>query len=110
VRVLDDIDFRLKAGLIGAIGDARITKMGLRQVATRLDGVLQPLQSRQMIDEYYFAIPVLDILSTPQSGWTAGQTAIVQNARGSRMVDVYVYVKYGPAVHRLDITLIPSFV
>jgi len=110
IRVLDDIDFRLKAGLIGAIGDARITKMGLRQVATRLDGILQPLQSRQMIDGYSYSIPVLDILSTPENSWTPGQSNTVQVVRGSRAVPVYVFVKYGPAVHRLDITLIPSFV
>ena len=38
VRTLDDIDFRLKSGLIGAIGDARITKAGMTGVKTRVDG------------------------------------------------------------------------
>lgn len=110
VRVLDDIDFRLKAGLVGAIGDARITRFGLRQVATRIDGILQPLLSNQTIDGYSSAIPVLDILSIPESSWTPGQTNQVATARGNRTVDVFVSVLYGPAVHRLSISLNPSFV
>ena len=109
VRTLDDIDFRLKAGLVGAIGDARITKFGLRQVATRIDGILQPLQARQMIDGYSVSIPVLDILSTPESGWTAGQAATVANARANRVVDVYATLLLGPAVHRLHIFVNPTF-
>ena len=43
-NVLDDIDFRLKAGLIGSVGDARITKAGLTLVANRIDGILGPLK------------------------------------------------------------------
>jgi hypothetical protein len=40
VRTLDDLDFRLKAGLIGTIGDARITRGGLAWNVRRPDADL----------------------------------------------------------------------
>src|SRR3954447_376019 len=67
VRVLDDIDFRLKAGLVGTIGDARITKAGLSGVKARTEGILGPLQRAAVIDAYEVMIPVLDILFIPES-------------------------------------------
>ncbi len=109
VRVLDDIDFRLKAGLIGMIGDARITKAGLRLVATRIDGILGPLVAAAEIDDYDFQIPVLDILSTPESTWSTTAAALVTTARANRQVDVLVSITYGPAVHQLVVTLAPQF-
>ena len=109
VRVLDDIDFELRAGLIGLVGDARITKQGLRLVATRIDGILGPLVSSAEIDDYSFSIPVLNILSVPQSAWSAGDTLTVQNARANRTVDVTISITYGPAVHHLIVTLAPKF-
>jgi hypothetical protein len=109
VRVLDDIDFRLKAGLIGAVGDARITKAGLTQVKVRTDGILAPLVSSAVIDDYSITIPVLSILQTPQSTWSAGDTNVVTTARANRWVDMYVSVTYGPAMHHLKVTLAPKF-
>ncbi len=109
VRVLDDIDFRLKAGLIGMIGDARITKAGLRLISTRIDGILGPLVNAAEIDDYDFVIPVLDILSTPESTWTPTDAALVQTARANRAVDVAVSITYGPATHQLLVKLTPKF-
>ncbi len=109
VRTLDDIDFRLKAGLIGAIGDARITKPGLVGVKTRVDGIMGPLKRAATIDDYTIDIPVLNILSIPESNWTATERALVTNARANRSVDMFVSVTYGPAVHRLRVTLQPKF-
>ncbi len=109
VRVLDDIDFRLRAGLIGTIGDARITTYGLRSVAMRIDSILGPLKASAVIDDYSYTIPVLNILNVPQSTWSAGDTAVVQNARANRTVDVLISVTYGPAVHNLRVTLAPKF-
>jgi hypothetical protein len=109
VRVLDDIDFRLKAGLIGAIGDARITKTGLTTVKIRAEGILIPLRQQAVIDDFSVDIPVLDILTVPESAWTAGDAATVATARANRTVDMYVSVTYGPAVHRLRVTLTPKF-
>lgn len=109
MRTLDDIDFRLKAGLIGAIGDARITKPGLIAVKTRVDGILGPLKRGATIDDYAIQIPVLDILSVPEASWTATDRTAVVEARANRTVDVFVSVTYGPAVHRLRVTLQPKF-
>jgi hypothetical protein len=109
VRVLDDIDFRLKAGLIGAVGDARITKSGMTMLKTRVEGILGPLQRGGVIVDFAIDIPVLNILSVPETAWTATDRSIVQTARANRMVDLFVSVTYGPAVHRLKVTLSPKF-
>jgi hypothetical protein len=109
VRVLDDIDFRLKAGLIGAVGDARITKSGMTMLKTRVEGILGPLQRSGVIVNFNIDIPVLNILSVPESAWTPTDTTIVQTARANRTVDLFVTVTYGPAVHRLKVTLAPKF-
>lgn len=109
VRVLDDIDFRLRAGLIGTIGDARITVFGLRSVAIRIDSILGPLKASAVIDDYSYTIPVLNILSVPPSAWSPGDTATVENARANRTVDVLISITYGPAVHNLKVTLAPQF-
>lgn len=109
VRTLDDIDFRLKAGLIGAVGDARITKTGMTQVKVRTEGILGPLKAGAVIDDYDVQIPVLDVLSLPQSAWTATDTTLVTTARADRTVDMLVTITYGPAVHRLRVALTPKF-
>jgi hypothetical protein len=109
VRVLDDIDFRLKAGLIGTVGDARITKAGLTHVAIRTDGILSPLVASAEIDAYDITIPVLGVLQRPESTWTPADTTLVTTARANRAVDMLVSVTYGPAVHRLIVTLAPTF-
>ncbi len=109
VRTLDDIEFRLKAGLIGMVGDARITRPGLTRVKTRVEGILGPLLRNAVIDAFAVDIPVLNILNIPESTWTATDTAIVNEARANRTVDLFVSVTYGPAVHRLRVTLAPKF-
>jgi hypothetical protein len=109
VRVLDDIEFRLKAGLIGLVGDARITKPGMTLVKVRVDGILGPIKRQAVIDDYSVQIPVLDILTLPTATWSATDTAIVTNARATRTVDLFVSVTYGPAVHLLKVTLAPTF-
>jgi hypothetical protein len=109
VRVLDDIDYRLKAGLIGSVGDARITKVGLTSVKVDVEGILGPLQRRAVIDAFEISIPVLDILSLPESARTPTDNAVVVEARANRTVDLFLSVTYGPAVHRLKVTLAPKF-
>lgn len=109
VRVLDDIDFRLRAGLIGMIGDARITKAGMTRVKTRVEGILGPLKRNAVIDDFNIDIPVLNVLNLPESTWTPTDTDIVVTARANRTVDLLVTITYGPAVHRLLVTLAPKF-
>lgn len=109
VRVLDDVEFRLKAGLIGLVGSARITLAGLTRVATRASGILGALQRSNVIADYAVDIPVLDVLRIPESSRTPTDDQIVTTARANREVDVFVSVTYGPAVHRLKVTLAPRF-
>jgi hypothetical protein len=109
VRTIDDIEFRLKAGLIGAIGGARITKAGLTTVKTRTEGILGPLERRGIIDAFDVRIPVLDILAIPESARTPADVNEVTTARQNRTVDMLVTVTYGPAVHRLLVKLAPKF-
>jgi hypothetical protein len=109
VRTLDDIEFRLKAGLIGLVGDARITKSGMVRLKTRIEGILEPLLRAEVIAGFEVAIPVLDVLSLPESVWTAGDRNQVETARANRIVDLQVSVTYGPAVHRLNVTLSMKF-
>jgi hypothetical protein len=109
VRTLDDIDFRLKAGLIGLVGDARITKFGMTRLKTSVEGILGPLKRRGVIVDFTVDIPVLAILNTPESAWNDTDRTIVRTARENRTVDLWLTVTYGPSVHRLKVTLVPKF-
>lgn len=109
VRVIDDVNFQLQAGLIGMIGDARITKPGLTLLKTQFQAILDPIVDAAEIDEYDVDIPILDILQVPESTWTAGQNADVVAARANRVLDVFVTIVYGPAVSRLQISLTVKF-
>jgi hypothetical protein len=109
VRVIDDVDFRLQAGLIGMIGDARITKAGLTLVKARLSAILDPLVASAELDDYHVEIPILNVLQIPESSRTPAEALQVQEARANRIVDAYVTIVYGPAIHRLRINLAVKF-
>jgi hypothetical protein len=109
VRTLDDIDFRLKAGLIGLVGDARITRAGLTTLRTAVQGILGPLRRAAVIDDFDVRLPLLDILELPESARTATENQLVTTARANRAVDLLLTITYGPAVHRLRVTLQPKF-
>lgn len=109
VRVLDDIDFRLKAGLIGQIGDARITKGGLTSLRVRCEEILGTLRGQGVIADFSISIPVLDVLMVPEAAWQPADADLVRTARQNRSVDMFVSVTYGPAVHLLRVTLAPTF-
>ena len=59
------------------MGDARITKPGLVGLKTRVDGIMGPLKRGATIDDYTIDIPVLNILSIPESSWTATERSLV---------------------------------
>ena len=62
-----------------------------------------------MIDDYNVVIPLLSILSLPESARSITDEAQVVTARSTRQVSVLVSITYGPAVHRLNVTLAPKF-
>lgn len=109
IRTLDQIEFELRAGLIGLIGDARITKPGMTLLKTQVDGILGPLLRAAVIDAYQIEIPVLDILTIPEPARTTTDNSILTNARANRTVDLVVTITYGPAVSRLLVTLVAKF-
>lgn len=109
IRTLDQIEFELRAGLIGLIGDARITKPGMTLLKTQVDGILGPLLRAAVIDAYQVQIPALDILSIPEAARTITDNSILTNARANRTVDLVVTITYGPAVSRLLVTLVAKF-
>ena len=109
VRLLDDVEFRLRAGLIGLIGDARITRTGLAAVIRKAEGILGVVKSTGAITGYSFHIPAYNALLKPESARSATETQIVFTARSERLVDMAVTIVIGPAIHRLKIALQPKF-
>lgn len=105
VRVLDDLEFRLRAGLIGTVGDARITRPGLTFVKTVAEGILGPLKRRAVIDDFTVTISMLERLALPESARTPADVNEITNARATRAVDMTVTVVYGPQVHQLGVKL-----
>ncbi len=105
VRVLDDIEFRLKAGLIGAIGNVRIDRLGIQTLASRLDGILSPLKTGRVIDEYSMYIPIQPTLAKEEQERSPGEASVLTDSRLSRTVEVLLSVTYAGSIHTLDIQL-----
>jgi hypothetical protein len=109
IRMLDQVDFELKAGLIGSVGDARITKAGMLSVKVRTEAILEVLMRNEVIAGYSVQIPVLDVLSIPEAARSPADNKMIADARSTRVVDMIVSITYGPAVHFLKVTLAPKF-
>jgi hypothetical protein len=109
IRVIDDISFKLQAGLIGMIGDARITKPGMTMLKTQMQAILDTAVIDAEIDSYDVSIPVLSILQTPRSGWTPAEELAVETARNTRVVDIFATIFNGPAASRLQISLAAKY-
>jgi hypothetical protein len=109
IRVIDDISFKLQAGLIGLIGDARITKAGMTLLKTQVQAILDTAVGDTEIDSYDVSIPVLSILQTPTSGWTAAEQLAVETARSTRVVDIFATIVNGPAASKLQISLAAKY-
>lgn len=109
VRLLDDVEFRLKAGLIGMIGDARISRGGLADVIRRAEGILGVVQLEGGITGYAVSVPVYDALALPEAARSTAQVQLINTARSERLVDMVVSIVIGPAIHRLRIALQPRF-
>jgi hypothetical protein len=109
VRTLDEIEFELKAGLIGSIGDARITKAGMMAIRVRTEAILGLAQRAEMIDGFKVVIPVLDVLLIPETARSPTDKLLLQQARQTRQVEMNVEITYGPAVHNLIVNLSPVY-
>ena len=105
VRTIDDVSFRLKARLINAIGNLRISRSGLRSLIAQMEAVLNPLVSNEVIESYEFVLPLLALLDKNPDSLTPAQIQQIQDAQAQRLVQVLVAVEYAGAIHRLAITL-----
>jgi hypothetical protein len=105
VRVLDDLEFRLKAGLIGTIGNVRIDRLGMQALRSRLDAILGPLVTGGVIAGYTTDIPLLPILEQEEADRSPGAAATLTTARTTRVVEVLLSVTYAGSVHFLDVNL-----
>ncbi|MFI8961915.1 hypothetical protein ACIGO8_07350 [Streptomyces sp. NPDC053493] len=103
VRTVDDITFRLKAQLIGSIGNLRISRAGLRGLVAEMETVLEPLRRAAVIDSYEIVLPILVLLDKPQP--TPQEENLIKKARAERAVEALVRITYAGAVHRINITL-----
>jgi hypothetical protein len=105
VRTVDDVSFRLKASLIGSVGDLRVSRSGLRVLVSQMTAVLEPLKQREVIEGYDVFIPLLVLLDKDPATLTAAELQQINNAQNARAVDSIVSVDYAGAIHRLNITL-----
>jgi hypothetical protein len=108
VTLLDQMEFALRAGLIGAIGDSRITKAGLTAVRVRIESVLAPFLASGVIDSFDVRIPLLAVLSLPESARSAADTAALTTARQTRQVTAVAEVEIAATTHQVTVTLLPE--
>lgn len=105
VRTVDDISFQLKAALIRSIGSLRVSRAGLRALASQMVAILEPLKQREVIESYDVFLPLLTLLDKPPATLTDAELQRINNAQNDRTVDAIVAVDYAGAIHRLNITL-----
>ena len=105
VRTIDSISFALKAKLIRAIGDLRISRAGLRALIAQMESVLDPLMVDEVIDDYEIVIPLLTLLDKDPNSLTTAEGEEIKTARTERLVKVLALIHYAAAIHRLSITL-----
>ncbi|MFF0492159.1 hypothetical protein ACFYTQ_24275 [Nocardia sp. NPDC004068] len=104
-RTIDDVSFRLKARLIGSIGNLRISRSGLRALIVQMEAVLEPLVAGGVLEGYEVTIPVLNLLDADPATLSQTQLRAVQDAHSSRIAQVLVSVEYAGAMHRININL-----
>ncbi|WP_280449810.1 hypothetical protein [Nocardia brasiliensis] len=104
-RTLDDVTFRLKARLIGSIGNLRISRSGLRALIVQMEAVLNPLVAGGVLEGYKLTVPVLNLLDADPDTLTPAQVQAVHDAHTNRVAQVLASVEYAGAMHRIHINL-----
>ncbi|MFF1867667.1 hypothetical protein [Streptomyces sp. CB03911] len=105
VRTLDDVSFRVKAGLIEAVGNLRIDRPGLRTLVTLVQTVLSPLVTRGVLEDYAIHIPLLVLLEKEPGVLTATERDLISKGRSARIIGMDVSVVYAGVVHQLHVKL-----
>jgi hypothetical protein len=109
VTLLDQLEFVLRAGLIGTVGDTAITKPGLTSIRLRIEGIVAPFVASGALDSFDVTIPLLRILSVPAAARDAADTARLVTARQTRQVDAVLQAEISGTVHQIDLILKPHF-
>lgn len=109
VRFLDNVGFQLRAGLIGTVGDARISKAGLTALRVRIEGILGPFEQAGVIENPVVTFPLLAVLSTDEGSRSATDSQLLATARANRQVSAQVRFSYASVVQQIDLTLTPTF-
>ncbi|MBF6064163.1 hypothetical protein IU500_20905 [Nocardia terpenica] len=104
-RTIDDVTFKLKARLIGAIGNLRISRSGLRALVVAMEAELNPLVADGVLDGYVITIPILNLLDADPSTLTDAQIQAVHDAHTNRWAQALVNVEYAGAMHRINVDL-----
>ena len=106
VRTIDSINFLIKAELIQAIGNFRVSRSGLRGIVTLVEAVLGPQVATEVIEDFSVHIPLLVLLDKDPATLSAAELTEIQLAQANRSVDMVVTVVYAGAIHRLHIGLV----
>ncbi len=106
VRTIDSINFLIKAELIQAIGNFRVSRSGLRGIVTLVEAVLGPQVATEVIEDFSVYIPLLVLLDKDPTTLSAAELTEIQLAQANRSVDMVVTVVYAGAIHRLHIGLV----
>jgi len=106
-RTIDDISYKLKAGLTNpnVIGSLRINKTGLSELSGIVTGILTTAMAAEEIDNFKVDIPVLNALAKAESSRSTAEENLITTARTTRNVDMAVEVEYSGSFHTIDIDL-----
>jgi len=104
-RVIDDIAYKLKAGLTdpNIIGEVRINKTGLATLINRLSGILQTCVNVGEIEDYNITLPVLNALSKDESSRSTAEALLITTARTSRAISGTVQISYAGVLHTINL-------
>jgi hypothetical protein len=106
VRTIDSVKFQIKAALIQAIGNFRISRSGLRSIVTVVQSVLASLVTQAVIDDYSIHIPLLSLLDKDPATLSDAEQQQIQTQQAARAVDMAVVIVYSGAIHRIHIDLV----
>jgi len=106
-RVIDDIAYKLKAGLTdpNIIGEVRINKPGLGTLMNRLSGILQTCINIGEIESYAISLPVLNALSKDEASRSPAEVLAITTARTSRTVTGDVSITYEGVLHMINLNV-----
>jgi hypothetical protein len=104
-RMVDFVAFKLKARLIGSIGQLRVTRADLRSLIVLIEAELDPLVNDDMIVGYAIVIELLTLLDADPSTLTKSQLQQIQDAETKRVIEILLGIDYAGAIHRIPIKL-----